>query len=275
MFNRDGSMWIAANNACLKKSLAVETSVRVWGQPTVIVVDVSAVLWTLPWPQQGTVQILINTFKIRVASKLNNSDVHLVLDRYFDYSTKSSARVARASKKTPTRVDKLSEKSPLPSRDVILKCVANKIQINHLICKLAMNDQEFLDEATSHYWLFISGEEAMPTTVYRGTHRTELQLYSTHEEADIRIVKHALWSCETRDTCLCHFRWYRCVCTTLLPLPKAWFLSRSDHGTLEQWMKEFVLISLQPSRGNRMSFLKFGYTHLIMKLHSWEGSMYK
>ena len=102
MFNHDGSMWIAANNACLKKSLAIETSVRVWGQLTVIVVDVSAVLWTLPWPQQGTVQTLINTFKIRVASKLNNSDVHLVLDRYFDYSTKSSARVARASKKTPT-----------------------------------------------------------------------------------------------------------------------------------------------------------------------------
>ena len=142
-------------------------------------------------------------FKIWVANKLNNSDVHLVLDRYFDYSTKSSTRVARASKKTPTRVHKLSEKTPLPSRDVILKYVANKIQINHLICKLTMNDQEFLDEVTSHYWLFISGEETMPTTVYRGRHKAGLQLYSTHEEADIRIVKHALWSCETRDTHVC------------------------------------------------------------------------
>ena len=40
----------------------------------------------------------------------------------------------------------------------------------------------------------------MPTMVYRGRHRAELQLYSTHEESDIRIVKHALWICETRDT---------------------------------------------------------------------------
>ena len=33
-----------------------------------------------------------------------------------------------------------------------------------------MDDQEFLDEATSHYRLFISGEEAMPTVVCRGRH---------------------------------------------------------------------------------------------------------
>ena len=155
IFNPDGSMRIATNKACLKNSLAVETPVQVWGQPSVIVVDVSAVLWTLPWPPQGTVQTLFNTFKIWVANKLNNSDVHLVLDRYFDYSTKSSTMVARASKKPPTRVHKLSEKTPLPSRDVILKCVANKIQINHLICKLIMNDQEFLDEATSVSFLMI------------------------------------------------------------------------------------------------------------------------
>ena len=74
----------------------------------------------------------------------------LVLDRYFEYSARSSTRVARASKKTPTRVHKLGEKKTLPSRDVILKCVANKIKINHLICKLIMNDQELLYEATSH-----------------------------------------------------------------------------------------------------------------------------
>ena len=47
MFNPDGSMSIATNKVCLKNSLAVETSVWVWGQPSVIIVDV---LWTLPWP---------------------------------------------------------------------------------------------------------------------------------------------------------------------------------------------------------------------------------
>ena len=66
-----------------------------------------------------------------------------------------------------------------------------------------MNDQEFPGEATSHYRLFLRGEESMPTVVYRGKHRAELQLYLTHAEADIRIVKYALWSCETRDTRAC------------------------------------------------------------------------
>ena len=111
MFNPDGSMRIATNKACLTRSLAVENSVWVWGQPSVFVVDVSAVLWTLPWPPQGTVQILIYTFKIWVANKLNNSDVHLVLDRYFDDSARSSIRVARASKKTPTKVHKVGKKT--------------------------------------------------------------------------------------------------------------------------------------------------------------------
>ena len=202
MFNPDRSMYIATNKTCLKNSLTVETSVWVWGQPPVIVVDVSAVLWTLLWPPKVLSKYLsiLSWFGLQT----NNSDVHLVLDRYFDYTARSSTRVARASKKIATRVHKLGEKT-LPSRDVILKCVSNKIQINHLICKLIMNDEEFLDEAKSHYRLFISGEEAMPTMVYRGRHGAELQLYSTHEESDIKIVKHALWSCETKDTCVVLF----------------------------------------------------------------------
>ena len=104
--------------------------------------------------------------------------------------------------KVQVRKPQLECINSLPSRDVILKCVANKIHINHLIYKLTLNDQEFLNEATSHYRLFISGEEAVPTVVYRGWHRAELQLYTTHEEADIRIVKHALWSCERHTCCV-------------------------------------------------------------------------
>ena len=114
-----------------------------------------------------------------------------------------------------------------------------------------MNDQEFLDEATSHYRLFISGEVAMPTTVYRGTHRTELQVYSTHEEADIRIVKHALWSCETRDTRVC-----------VISDDTDVFARLCYHYQKRGSSAEVIMEPLS-------------YTHLIMKLHSLEGSMYK
>ena len=122
MFHPDGSMRIATGKACLKNNLAVVTSVRVWGQPSVIVVDVSAVLWTFNWPTKGTVHTFVNKFKIWVANKLNSADVHLVLDMYYDYSTKSSTRVASADKTATTQVHKLSAKTPLPTRDAVLKC---------------------------------------------------------------------------------------------------------------------------------------------------------
>ena len=110
MFHPDGSMRIATGKACLKKMLAVETSARVWGQPSVIVVDVSAVLWTISWPINGTVLSFVSSFKTWVANHLANADVHLVLDRYYDYSTKSSTRAARAAEMIHTRVHKLSMK---------------------------------------------------------------------------------------------------------------------------------------------------------------------
>jgi len=40
-------MWIATGKACLKKSVAVEMSARLWEQPEVVIVDVSADLWTI------------------------------------------------------------------------------------------------------------------------------------------------------------------------------------------------------------------------------------
>ena len=203
MFHPDESMWIDTGKACLKNNLAVETSARVWGQPSVIVADVSAVLWTINWPTNGTVNTFVNAFKIWVENKLNSADVHLVMDRYYDYSTKSSTRVARAGKTATTRVHKLSVKTPLPTREAVLKCVANKVQLNRLIWELIMNDKEFLDNVTSDYRLFMTGVEPLHDVVYKGRKKAALQLYSTHEEADIRLVMHALWSCKTEEAPVC------------------------------------------------------------------------
>ena len=148
-----------------------------------------------------------------------------------------STRVARASKKTPTRMHKLSEKTPLPSKDVILKYVANRIQINHLICKLTMNDQEFLDKVTSH----------SHTPDYSYVEKKQCQLQCTEEDTgqsfsctqhmrkQIYELSSMLFGTVRLETHMCHFRLYKCVCTTRLPLPKAWFLSRSNDATLSKW----------------------------------------
>lgn len=203
MFHPDGSIRLATGKACLKKCLAVTTSARMWGEPSVVVVDVSAVLWTIHWPAQGTVQTFVDSFKTWVADRLRHAEVHLVLDRYYDYSTKSSTRAARDGKTGPSRVYKLTAKSPLPSRDAVLKCVANKVQLNLITCEQILSDQEFLDEGTQDHRLLLTGVEPVPTAVYKGRKRAAIDLYSTHEEADIRLVKHALSACQTDDAQVC------------------------------------------------------------------------
>ena len=103
----------ATGKASLKKCVGVETSARIWGEPSVIVVDVSAVLWTIHWPSQGTVLTFVESFKTWIANHLSSAEVHLILDRYYDFSTKSSTRAARIGKVGNSRVYKLTAKSPL------------------------------------------------------------------------------------------------------------------------------------------------------------------
>ena len=94
LFHPDRRTEIATGKACLnmlKNSIAVETSNMIWGQPTVIMVDVSALPWTIDWPTKGIVSTFVNLLKTWVGNKLRGSDVHLVLDRYYEYSTKSRA----------------------------------------------------------------------------------------------------------------------------------------------------------------------------------------
>ena len=54
---------------------------------------------------------------------------------------------------------------------------------------------------------------------------------------------------------LCYTRWYRCVCTILLPLPKAWFLGWSNDWTLGEW--KGLCWYLCNSQEALMSSLKF------------------
>ena len=66
-----------------------------------------------------------------------------------------------------------------------------------------MKNNDFLDSVTSDYSLYMSGVKPVPTMVHKGKKSLELQLFSSHEEADVRLIKHALWSCEREDERVC------------------------------------------------------------------------
>ena len=88
LFHSNKSMRLATGKACLKKCFGVQTSARIWGEPSFIEVDVSAVLWTIHWPSQGTVLTFVESFKTWIANHLSSAEVHQILDRYYDFSHK-------------------------------------------------------------------------------------------------------------------------------------------------------------------------------------------
>ena len=94
MFETDGFMRNTAKRS-LKTKFQVQ---RTLPTPTAIVVDVSAVFWTIEWPAHGTVTTFITAFKLWLSEKLRKTDVYLCFDRYHDYSIKSSRRNPRSTK---------------------------------------------------------------------------------------------------------------------------------------------------------------------------------
>ena len=105
------------------------------------------------------------------ASKLSDSDVYLAFDRYIDHSTKSITRAARGMKLS--RVHQLNLKSPLPARDSVLKCTQNKVQLNHLLCRQILNENNFLKNITQDHHLVVTGDDAVPTEVFKRYKTTE------------------------------------------------------------------------------------------------------
>jgi len=130
--------------------------------PTAIVVDVSAVIWTLEWPAHGTVATFISGFKIWLSLQLSGADVYLCFDRYHDYPTKSSTRSARA---TNSRVHHLTLTTPLPARDTMLKNYTNKARLNALICEQVLSDNDFLHNSTQNHKLVVTEDKSEPTQV--------------------------------------------------------------------------------------------------------------
>ena len=122
MSNADGQMRVASGKSTLKNSLQAEVSERSTTIPTPIVMDVSALLWTIDWPLNRTVETFISGFKIWLTRQLVGADIHLCFDRYRDHSTKSTTRCARAA---TTRVHQLQLSTPLPARDAVLRETRN------------------------------------------------------------------------------------------------------------------------------------------------------
>lgn len=194
MFDPTGEMRAATSKSSLKRQLLVEVSARTTASGTsVIVIDGSALLWVIPWPAEGTTTDYVNNVKHAIAKRLKVGDVHLVFDRYYDYSTKSVTRSARAT--GVSRVHELQLNTKLPPQKTVLTVTENKKQLINLIVKLLIEDKSFHKYTQSHK-LIVFGEDAAPFDIsHGGVVIRRADLSTSHEEAD-----NGQYHCPTGDT---------------------------------------------------------------------------
>ena len=94
---------------------------------------------------------------------LTKSDVHLIQDRYRDYSKKCSTRPAREeSSGMNCRKYTLCPNMPILKKAQVLKCYHNKIQLNRGAYEDIMNDEKFLTDATRTHRFLMMNENTVP-----------------------------------------------------------------------------------------------------------------
>lgn len=111
-------------------------------------------------------------------------DVYLVFDRYKDYSIKSSTRNSRA--KNLAYRHKIDLNTVLPSKDKVLSCTSNKVQLINIVCQYL---RKKVSEGTFNHRFVVTGAEEIPIQVLNGFESPTYDLRTSHEEADNIIVQ--------------------------------------------------------------------------------------
>ena len=96
--------------------------------------DGCAILWIINWTSKGTVHDYVPNFASYLSTKTRKSDIFFIFDRYFSYSNKGGARLARAGQHASRR-HKLTLQTPLPPQKELLTVTENNIQLLDIICE--------------------------------------------------------------------------------------------------------------------------------------------
>ena len=137
LFSDSGDMRISKSKSTLKNLTKVDASSRQAAkEATCTVIDGCALLWIPRWPsststKQPLVIDYVNKFKDHIKEKLKKGDTYLVFDKYNNYSTKSSTRIARMAE--GCKVFQLSPTAPLPSQKICLTITQNKKQLIDIV----------------------------------------------------------------------------------------------------------------------------------------------
>ena len=121
-FKEDGTLRTCTSKYLLRVALEERISDRLAQKCNTVVYDVSALLWTITWPNEGNpLAVYIKAFQVFVLNTLSFSQRGVfVFDCYFDLSPKANARYQRQGKERSSRTYVLKPDMITPPRTCIL-----------------------------------------------------------------------------------------------------------------------------------------------------------
>ena len=200
-FNENGTMRTCTSKYLLRVALEERISDRLAQKCNTVVYDVSALLWTITWPNEGNpLAVYIKAFQVFVLNTLSFSQRGVfVFDCYFDLSPKANARYQRQGKEGSSRTYVLKPDMITPPRTCILGVTDCKKQLNVLLSD-ALLDPEFYKQATSRgQTLIVAGVEDFPIEITNGVRIDRKDIDAHHEEADLIIAQQAIISSKEGD----------------------------------------------------------------------------
>ncbi len=96
LFQANGELRLATAKSKLMQRLACFRSYRTIPKPDTVIIDGVAMLWSMYWPADGRVRDLVSGVASYLAHQLTSSvhSVHLIFDRYHEFSIKTGTRAA-------------------------------------------------------------------------------------------------------------------------------------------------------------------------------------
>ena len=156
LFKPNGDMRTGNDKSKLKRSLKIEVSRRSVGNPNVIIVDFSALLYHIEWPTKGKLSDVTNAILHWLNPLLEHSDVYIVCDRYYNKSPKGWLREVRSGDRA----------QHMFMEATILGVTENKIQIlNHVFKDIPL---ALIKQLPTNGRCVITGSSPIPVEIHRG-----------------------------------------------------------------------------------------------------------
>ena len=121
-----------------------------------------------------------------IFGKLQHSDLNVICDRYYESSIHSSTRTSRTVQQA-SRQHRLTPSTPLPAQSVVT-VTENKQQVIDTVCE-QLREKGKTHEASMKHSLLVTGPASIPVEIFKGVAIVRRDLETTHEEADVIILR--------------------------------------------------------------------------------------